>query len=108
MSKQVDMKLSPKEAKAEMMPSEKDGPRYPWGLTLNLDDDALEKLGMSKLPEVGETYPLAATCEVTAVSASDTQGGGVRRSLTLQITALAPIGKAGKDPKDVLYDKAEE
>ena len=102
--KLVSMKLSPKEAKAELMPSTKEGPRYPWGLQLNLDDEILTKLGISKLPEVGETYPLSAKCEVTSVSASDTQGGGMRRSLSLQITELAPFAQdEKKDPKDVLY-----
>lgn len=103
--KLVDMKMSPKEAKAELMPSAKEGPRYPWGLQLNLDEEILDKLKVVDLPAVGETYTLTATCEVTGANSSETQGGGKRRSLSLQITKMAPLAddEGKKDAKDVLY-----
>jgi hypothetical protein len=84
-----------------------DGPEYPYGLQLNLDDETIEKLGLA-LPEVGKDLALVARVNVTAVSASENTYGGKkekRRSITLQITEMcleADEGE-GKSASAALY-----
>ncbi|KKK82194.1 hypothetical protein LCGC14_2805830 [marine sediment metagenome] len=61
-----DMKLSRSE-KAEDAEIASDSPDYPYGLILNLDQDALEKLGI-ELPDVGDTFFVVAVATVRSVS----------------------------------------
>lgn len=106
MPKLVSMKLSKTEAKAMTEPSmsEKDRPRYPWGLTLTLDTDSLDKLGIDDLPEVGESYMLVAKCDVTSCSSNMSEGGS-SRSISLQLTDLALAdGDDTKGKAGTLYD----
>ena len=55
----VSMQLTEAEAKEESgiapATSESDLPRYPYGLCLDLDDEALQKLGITDMPAVGST-----------------------------------------------------
>ena len=54
----TSMRLTPEERRDEA-PSTvaaDDGPLYPWGLTLHLDDTVLEKLGLEGLPSVGAEF----------------------------------------------------
>ena len=68
------------------------GPRYPWGLTLRLESEALKKLGMSTGDfTVGEEMTLAATVEITGVEKSESEGAK-RETVSLQITALDLAG----------------
>lgn len=86
----VSMQLSAKQAK-EMMGdtgATPDRPRFPWGLTINLDDETLDKLKISELPKVGSTEDLRAVVKVTRISEDDSESGK-RRSVGLQITDLA-------------------
>ena len=114
MSELVSMKLSEKETKAMAEPSlvggEKDAPRYPWGLSLNLDDDTLDKLKLSPLPKVGEKRLLIAQVEVTSVSSNQGPGKEKRESVALQITecCLEPATQR-QAVEDALYpDGAKE
>lgn len=105
--KLVDMKISKADREKQTSPSTlmKDGPAYPWGLSLNLDDATLEKLGL-ELPEVGEELMLHARVKVSSCSSSDSEGGGKNRSCSLQIVAM---GLEGEDREDdaagTLYEK---
>ncbi|CAB3624643.1 capsid staple protein [Achromobacter pestifer] len=100
----TDMKLSPEQAK-EMdccVSSDPDGgPKYPYGLTLSLDDDTLQKLGMFNLPAVGQTMRLMAVVEVCSTSQHASQQG-TDKYVSLQITQMALEGDA-PDPAQVLY-----
>lgn len=89
-TKLVNMKIDPKEREKKYAESTvaADAPMYPWGLQLHLDDETLDKLGITKLPEVGKSYTLTAKCDVTSVSENDS-GDGPRRSVSLQITDLS-------------------
>lgn len=88
MSKLVSMKLEKKE-RAEYKPSlAEDGPVYPWGLNITLDDEALEKLGIETLPEAGEQLLLIAKVKVTGTSSNDSAEGGKRQSVSLQIVEM--------------------
>jgi len=71
-------------------PGASDGPEFPWGLSLNLGKDELEKVGIAKLPEVGDEFTIIAIAKVTRVSqsASDKQTEDTK-SVEFQITDLA-------------------
>jgi hypothetical protein len=102
----VSMKIDPKEREKKYAESAiVDRPAYPYGLSIHLDDDALEKLGLSKLPEVGTELALVAVVDVTSVSENDS-GAGAVRSASLQITSMClEAKKAAKSTVEKLYSK---
>jgi|CXWL01.1.fsa_nt_gi hypothetical protein len=83
------MKMSAAESEKSMPAVAMDAPkdRYPYGLTLNLDQDTLEKLGI-ELPEVGEEVKITAIAKVTSCHASESEGGVKNSSCGLQITDM--------------------
>lgn len=88
-----DMALTPDEAREEecCAPShdmEDGGPRYPYGLTVYLDDTVLSKLGLTQLPAVGTQLTLTAAVTVKAVDMRQRQGKEDENSVDLQITAM--------------------
>lgn len=93
----VNMQMSREEAKEYTEPSVSDAPQYPYGLCLDLNDDALEKLGMKTLPAVGTEMSLMARVVVTRTSAYQTQGNESETCLGLQITDME-LGPAQADP----------
>jgi len=103
----VSMKIDPKEREkryAEMsQPS--DGPAYPYGLCLRLDDEAMKKLGMEKLPTVGKQVLVYALADVVEVRESESVVGGSSQSMELQITDLAilPPPKKEQSEEETLY-----
>lgn len=83
----IDMKLNHDQAPSTMLGGEvNEGPKYPGGLTLTLDNESLKKLAMS-LPQVGETFTLEGVVEVIAVS-KDSRQIEDGKTVTLQITHL--------------------
>jgi hypothetical protein len=101
----VNMKMSAEEAKEQnACPSEAEGPRYPYGLALNLDNDALDKLGIGTGVEVGDEVTIVAKAKVTSKSGYETMVGGAENSIGLQITDMEVSGEASKATK-ALYDK---
>ena len=109
MAKLVSMKLSQADReKGGTIPTTKDdGPTYPYGLNVSLEEAAIAKLGID-LPKVGTAMTLIATVDVTSVSSNE-HAGGQRRTVSLQITDLCLEAGAGKAETEVLYngDKAE-
>jgi hypothetical protein len=99
----VNMQMSAEEAKEETDPSPDDAPRYPWGLCIDLDDDALAKLGITTLPAVGSTMTLQASVTVSRTGAYQTQGSEKEMSLGLQITDMALSSADGPSAASVLY-----
>jgi hypothetical protein len=81
-------------------------PKYPYGLTLYLDDDTLKKLGITDLPKVGTSIPATITVMVTGTSQRATQsskeGETMRTCVDLQITDMEMTMPA-KSAADVLY-----
>ena len=65
-----------------------DLPKYPYGLRLDLDDDALEKLGITSLPDVGTKMMITCQVEVCSTGAYQTAGSEKETSLGLQITDM--------------------
>lgn len=86
------MKCEPKEGSPVQAMSPNEGPMYPYGLCLYLDEDTLKKLGLTELPKLGEKIAIMAKAEVKMVSESKNVYG-VERRLELQITdmALGPV-----------------
>lgn len=91
----IDLKLSAEDVQKMEQPISSnpgDGPKYPYGLCLYLDNTTLEKLGMSSLPAVGEEVTISAKAVVKSVSLREQQDGDKDRSVDLQITAMT-VGK---------------
>lgn len=92
--KLTNMKLDKsdrEETKAADMPI--DAPVYPWGLQVRLDEKAIDKLGIAKLPKVDGELMLVARVRVTGVQSNEHSTGGEKthkhKSIELQITDLA-------------------
>ncbi len=97
MPKMVSMKIDAKAREEKYNETVAvDRPMYPWGLSLTLDEEALAKLGVKDLPEVGKTLLLTARVDVTGCSMHESKDSGENRSVSLQITDLA----LGKDEGD--------
>lgn len=70
-------------------------PKFPFGLTIHLHQEELEKLGLTELPRAGQKLFLQADVVVESVSESesvDLDDGGKSekdRSMNLQITDMA-------------------
>ena len=96
----TDMKLSKKEAKAEHEISTNDGPRFPHGLTIHLDDDSMKKLGFDSLPDVGEEFIVVGVGPVESANEHKRQNG-VDRSMSIQLQRLE-IGPVDGDDEDSL------
>lgn len=91
------MKITEREARTIMGgtccdPS--DPPEYPYGLTLNIDDATLKKLGIESPPAVGTKMMVVAMAEVRGTSQHEDKDR-VDKNMTLQITemSLSPEGK---------------
>lgn len=103
-TKLVNMKLDPKAREEKYTETiAADRPAYPWGLSITLDDDALEKLGIDTLPEVDTDMMLIAKVTITSVSANASSGGKENRSVGLQITDLCLEKPSGKNATAALY-----
>jgi hypothetical protein len=100
----VNMKMSKEEAKEQSSPSTTDTPRYPYGLEINLDDDAIEKLGIGDGIEVGDEVTITAKAKVTRKSGYETLVGDSENSIGLQITDMEVSGETSKSTK-TLYNK---
>jgi len=104
----ANLAMTPEEAKSEYgaEPTDSDLPRYPYGLSIYLDDDTLKKLGITDLPKVGTSMPATITVTVTGTSQRATQsnkeGEQMRTCVDLQITDM-DITMPTKSAADVLY-----
>ena len=81
-----DMKLS-RADKAEDAEVASDRPDYPYGLSLQLDQDSLGKLGI-ELPDVGDTFFVVAIARVRGVSEHQDEGSK-SQNVQLQIEQLS-------------------
>lgn len=108
--KLTNMKMSAQEAKEYAQPTvAANAPEYPWGLSIELNRDALAKLGIEKLPELGASMELMAKVEVCGASGYKEQDGDKNLSLRLQITDMAIEAAAPESSAaDKLYGKGKE
>lgn len=65
------------------------GPKYPWGLCVDLNDESLAKLGITELPAAGSQMMLAASVTVNSTGQEDRLGGEKEIRMTLQITDMS-------------------
>jgi len=85
-----DLTLSKEEAAesyGEVKAETNEGPKYPWGTRLCLDDETMAKLGLSMLP-VGTEVMIMAKATVVGMSTSERQGGDREDNIDLQITSM--------------------
>ncbi len=91
MGKFVDMAKDDAQIAKETMPSlgmsRSEVNRYPYGLSISLDQDDLDKLGMDADCAAGDMLHLHALAKVSSVSTNDTESG-MRCRIELQITHL--------------------
>lgn len=91
----VDMKLTKKQAKNENEMSV-ELPKYPFGLSINLDDESLKKLGFDSLPDVGDEFIVVGIGPVKSVRASENENGSDRSfSIQLQKLEVGPADTGG-------------
>lgn len=107
----VNMKMDPKEAEEEsgLLAAQVDqAPAYPYGLTISLCDESLQKLGITTPPAVGSAVMITARATITSMSADQLQGGQTEQRLGLQITDMAMgSDSAPKSTADTLYGAKE-
>lgn len=85
----VDMKRSKAEKKSDMNPIKSPDDDYGYGLEVRLEHEHLKKLGIDKLPQVGQKMNLAAHAHVTNVSEHHGEGDDApRRHVTLQLRKM--------------------
>ena len=82
----IDMKRTKSESdeSKEVAMGEED---YPYGLSISLDQDSLEKLGIAELPKVGAEMMLMAKVKVTSTNESQHENQS-HKSVSLQITEM--------------------
>lgn len=105
----TSMRLSAQEAKEEggyAQPANPDLPRYPYGLCLDLNDEVLQKLGITSLPTPGTTMQLIATVEVSRISEYQNQEGK-DACMGLQITDMALSAPAASNTASSSADIAK-
>jgi hypothetical protein len=105
----VDMAMSPEEAKEEygcgcaptsLNSDDPSAPKYPYGLELSLNEESLQKLGLTQLPAVGTKMRITAECTVSRTSAYQSQGGEPEQNVSLQITSMDVGTTEGGDDQE--------
>lgn len=76
-----------------------DMPKYPYGLSMYLSDDVVEKIGGAP-GEVGDTVQVSGTVKIVGRSEREEAGGDVCKTLDLQFTSIE-FGKATKGMKEI-------
>lgn len=86
-----DMSLTADEAKEYnhlCYPGDGDGPKYPYGLCLDLGNATLQKLGITDLPQVGTKINISAVAQVVSVEQRQEQDGKNTTRMSLQIVEM--------------------
>jgi hypothetical protein len=116
-AKLINMARSAAEVKKDLadMPcvvgeSKYEGPKYPYGLCISLDEDALKKLGLEgDLPGVGDIIQFNAIAKVTNASQSESEGtdGGTRTHCRVELQ-ITDMGIPGAHQADRDVDRSEQ
>lgn len=93
----IDMKL-PSKSKTLLSDVEPSQPEYPYGLSINLDNETLDKLGIGDLPEVGGEFTMKAIVRVKSVTDAQHEGEGRSRHVSMQIEQM-DLGVSGGERK---------
>lgn len=117
--KMVDMKRTQAEAEEleakhspEIATADVTRESYPWGLSLTLEQETLEKLGMKTLPAVGSRMTITAEVKVTSRSESQNESEGAgeskERTLGLQICKMGIKRREAESAEDAVGMGIEE
>jgi hypothetical protein len=106
----VNMKMSGEErGEYTGQPVEMKEPSYPYGLSIDLDDGSMEKLGITALPKVGTEMMIMAKVVVKSVSSNQYEGSDAESRMCLQITDMEISGEDKKEDKaTALYGAGSE
>lgn len=104
----VSMKKSKAEKKKDMggATMQSGGEDYPYGLSISLDADTIEKLGLGNDLKVGDIVELRAKAKVQRMSQSSSEGYE-SRDLSLQITDLCVEDADDQHDEDDEDEEAE-
>lgn len=93
MKRAPEKKSKSKMGGADVAPSTSSREDYPYGLRIDLDNEGLDKLGLTEMPKVGTTVKLSAKAVVKRTSHDESDEGEgeskPRKSVCLQITHLS-------------------
>lgn len=78
------------------------GGAYPYGLTLRLNDDDLEKLGFTQPPPAGAKLMVQAMVVVTSAEAMPDSDGEMEYACCLQVTDMELTGAPAPTPAATL------
>lgn len=90
--------------------SKYEGPRYPYGLCISLEDETLKKLGLDgDLPGVGDIIQFNAIAKVTNVSENEREAtdGGTRKCCRVELQ-ITDMGIPGANQADRDVEKSEQ
>lgn len=82
-------------------PKEIEGPKYPYGLRITLEEEQLAALGMKLLPGIDKEVAVSAKGYVCRVSSNESEYGS-HRCVEIQLTELA-LEQPGKSSAEQLY-----
>lgn len=101
--KVASLELTKAEAKKESGPGvspDAEQPKYPWGTSMYLNDEALAKLGITEMPDVGTTLVIQAVAKVTGTSEREYEGGS-HRTLDIQFVEMGcEEGEEAPEPEE--------
>ena len=105
----TNMARSKKDRKSNEAICSPDDSKFPYGLSIDLNEESLEKLDLDDMPDIGTKLIVAAVGEVTSVnqhkSKSDTT-----QNLTIQLQRLevGPLNKKEKSAESAVDDAIKE
>jgi hypothetical protein len=107
MGKMVDLKRSKEAVKKNMSPTTLGNDDYSYGTRLSLGDHELSKLGIDKMPKVGDIVHVHAHAKVVGSSQHQRDGGKPERNVDLQIQKMR-IAKDAENATDAMDQGIEE
>jgi hypothetical protein len=110
----VDLAITPKEREEEKispMEEARDEPIYPFGTSMSLENDQIEKLGLED-GEVGDYLHIAALVKLCGLHVTETESGQ-RKCMQLQVTHIKILGNEDDESEEAferptsrdLYDR---
>lgn len=99
----TNMKRTKADRKKDRAEQAIDTPSFPYGLSLDLDKDSLQKLGFKDLPDVGEKMNVVAVGVVTSANEHKSERSS-HRSITVQLQQLDVSPARTKTAVDAVSD----
>ena len=104
----VDMAQTPAEAAENMMPNVDSAPKYPYGLSIRLTQDELDKMNVDHTDwQIGDMFHLHAMGKVTSISEHETEGGQ-RCCVEIQLTHLAGESEDAENEEEEKEEEGED